>query len=138
MNILLLGSTGQLGHALQTSLKGMGHITALSRSDLDLTQANAEHIEALFLKYQPHWVINASAYTAVDLAETEKEAAYQVNAKAPELLAKACTQHNAALIHYSTDFVFDGQKMSPYVEEDACHPLSVYGQSKLQGELAIK
>jgi len=138
MNILLLGSTGQLGHALQTSLKGMGHITALSRSDLDLTQANAEHIEALFLKHQPHWVINASAYTAVDLAETEKEAAYQVNAKAPELLAKACTQHNAALIHYSTDFVFDGQKMSPYVEEDACHPLSVYGQSKLLGELAIQ
>jgi dTDP-4-dehydrorhamnose reductase len=138
MKILLLGSTGQLGHALHSSLNGLGDLTALGRTELDLSLADSKRIESVFNLYQPNWVINAAAYTAVDLAETDKKLAFQINASVPEILAKLCTEHNAALVHFSTDFVFDGFKNSPYVEEDATHPLSVYGQSKLQGEEAIQ
>ncbi len=138
MNILLLGSSGQLGHALRSSLKDLGNITALDRRDLDLGHVNLQSLEALFLRHRPDWVINASAYTAVDLAETHREEAIHLNANVPEWLALSCTKHKAALIHFSTDFVFDGSKTSPYTENDSCHPLSVYGQSKLQGELAVR
>ena len=138
MNILLLGSTGQLGFALQSALKGLGVIQALGRNDLDLNLATEKSIEDLFLTLRPNWVVNASAYTAVDLAESKQEAAFKVNAIVPELLAKSSAKHHAGLIHFSTDFVFDGEKKSPYVEGDNCRPLSVYGQSKRQGELAVQ
>lgn len=138
MNILLLGSSGQLGHALQQALQGAGELTCLDRQALDLSLAQEADISTLFEQHEPHWVINASAYTAVDAAESDPDTAFHINAQVPEYLAKACSKHSAALVHYSTDFVFDGKAQTPYLEEDLCHPLSVYGESKWRGELAVQ
>ncbi len=140
MNILLFGPHGQLGHELQKSLAGLGTLIAIGREELDLNHFTLDGLERLFLVHRPDWVVNAAAYTAVDAAEGEdaKEEAFKVNAQFPESLAKLCKLHSARLIHYSTDFVFDGTKKTPYIEEDVCHPLSVYGHSKSDGELAIQ
>lgn len=134
--ILLIGKDGQLGQELQPFLTAMGSLVAVGRDTLDLSQPQI--IEQIIEDIQPEWVINAAAYTAVDKAESEPELAMKINGIAPGILAKACQQLDAKLIHISTDYVFDGTQSHPYIETDSTHPLGVYGQSKLAGEIAIQ
>ncbi|MBD2480932.1 dTDP-4-dehydrorhamnose reductase [Planktothrix sp. FACHB-1365] len=134
--ILLIGKDGQLGQELQPFLTSMGSLVAVGRDTLDLSQPQI--IEQIIEDIQPEWVINAAAYTAVDKAESEPELAMKINGIAPGILAKACQQLDAKLIHISTDYVFDGTQSHPYIETDSTHPLGVYGQSKLAGEIAIQ
>lgn len=136
MKILLFGALGQLGTELQNALSPLGEIAAYDIHNLNLERTDLvrETIHAV----QPHAIVNASAYTAVDLAESEKEKAFHVNGDIPALLAEEAAKINSFLIHYSTDYVFDGVKGSPYLEGDGTNPLSVYGSSKLAGEKAIK
>ena len=136
MNILLLGAHGQVGAALRPLLASMGTLTAWTRADLDLQQP--AQIRARVLEVRPQLIINAAAYTAVDRAESEPHIAHAINATAPAVLAAVASQCDALLVHYSTDYVFDGNKTTPYLEEDAAHPLNVYGQTKLEGERAIQ
>lgn len=140
MKILLLGKNGQVGWELQRSLAPLGELIALDRhstdycGDLSQPEAVAETIKTL----KPMVIVNAAAYTAVDKAETETELAYTINAKAPEALAQAAKQIGAWLVHYSTDYVFNGSGSHAWQETDTVAPLSVYGQSKLAGEQAIQ
>ena len=133
--VLLLGAGGQLGMQLARALAGDFELTALGRGELDLADASA--VRAAVQRCGPEVVINAAAYTAVDKAETERELAHAVNAVAPGVIAEELARTGGWLIHYSTDYVFDGSGTKPWVETDATGPLSVYGQSKLDGELAI-
>lgn len=135
MRILVLGRSGQVGAALTHSLHGAGELIALDRAQLDLTQVDA--IRTAFRELQPQIVINAAAYTAVDAAESDSATAFQINAEAPRIMAEEAERLGATLIHYSTDYVFDGSKQDAWLEDDATAPLSVYGQSKLAGEQAI-
>lgn len=135
MNILLTGARGQLGHELQRTLAPLGTVIALDRVACDLSKP--EQIRAQVRALQPQIIVNAAAYTAVDRAEREPEHAFAINAHAVEVLAQEALHHEALLVHYSTDYVFDGRKRTPYTEADAPHPLSVYGQSKWAGEQAI-
>ena len=138
--ILLLGANGQVGHALQTSLNSLGKVVACTRAQLDFDQTPeqfARALRALMQQYQPTVVVNASAYTAVDRAQTEPELAQRINALAPGLIAQAAQAAGACVVHYSTDYVFKGDQLTPYVETDATAPQSVYGQSKLAGEQAV-
>ncbi len=140
MRILLLGKNGQVGWELQRSLAPLGELIALDRhstdycGDLSQPDAVAQTVKTL----KPTVIVNAAAYTAVDKAETETELAYTINAKAPEALAQAAKQTGAWLVHYSTDYVFNGSGNQAWQETDAVAPLSVYGQSKLAGEQAIQ
>ncbi len=136
MKILLFGAMGQLGTELQSSMASLGEISAYDIHNLNLenTEAVRETIHAV----QPKVIVNASAYTAVDQAEKEAEKALKVNGEIPALLAEEASRLKALLIHYSTDYVFDGAKGALYVETDAPNPLSVYGASKLAGEQAIQ
>jgi len=136
VNILLLGAHGQVGAALRPLLASLGTLTAWTRADLDLQQP--AQIRARVLEVRPQLIINAAAYTAVDRAESEPHIAHAINATAPAVLAAVASQCDALLVHYSTDYVFDGNKTTPYLEEDAAHPLNVYGQTKLEGERAIQ
>jgi len=136
MKALILGRNGQLGWALERRLAGLAEVVAMGRAELDLADPVA--VAAAVGTVRPDVVLNAAAYTAVDKAETERELAFAVNARAPEALAAACVTHGAMLIHYSTDYVFDGRKASPWVEDDPTGPLNVYGASKLAGEQAIE
>ncbi|SDQ50445.1 dTDP-4-dehydrorhamnose reductase [Pseudoxanthomonas sp. CF125] len=145
MRILLLGANGQVGHELMRSLNPLGDIVATTRSGTlngeeceiaDFDQPDS--LPALFSRVSPDVVVNAAAYTAVDRAESEPEAAFRANAEAPGKLAEACAASDAMLVHYSTDYVFDGQGTRPYREEDPTAPLGVYGVSKLAGERAIE
>jgi dTDP-4-dehydrorhamnose reductase len=135
MKILLLGSNGQLGKELERQLSTVGSVAAFPRSALDITnhQAVADAIRAM----HPNVIVNAAAYTAVDKAETDAEQAFAVNAEAVANLAQIAQKERAWLIHYSTDYVFDGSKPMPYLETDATNPINVYGASKLAGEEAI-
>lgn len=133
--ILLTGVNGQVGHALQKKLTQF-KIVALNREQLDLSDAQA--IRRVVQSIQPDLIINPAAYTAVDKAETEPDLAYAINAIAPKILAEEAAKLNAALIHFSTDYVYDGTKTSTYTETDAVNPLSIYGKSKLAGEDAIR
>ena len=133
--ILLLGAGGQLGMQLKQALTGKVELTALARTELDFTDADA--IRAAIRSANPEIVINAAAYTAVDKAESEPEQAHLVNTVAPGVIAEELAKTNGWLIHYSTDYVFDGSGTKPWVETDATGPLGVYGQTKLDGELAI-
>jgi dTDP-4-dehydrorhamnose reductase len=135
MRILLLGRTGQLGWELQRTIAPLGNIFALGPEELNLT--GLEALARLIHELHPQVIVNASAYTAVDRAEGQVELAMQINALAPAVMAKAAQTLNAVLIHFSTDYVFDGEKDSPYIEEDGTNPLNVYGQSKLSGEQFI-
>ena len=135
MHILLLGKIGQLGWELNRTLAPLGKITALDYPDIDLTRSG---IQQTILDLRPQIVINATAYTAVDRAEEEPELAEAINGRAPGLMAEAAKAIGAGLIHYSTDYIFDGKKGRPYIETDAANPLGVYGQSKLAGEKAIQ
>jgi dTDP-4-dehydrorhamnose reductase len=135
MKILLLGSSGQLGKELERQLSAVGSVAAFPRSALDITnhQAVGDAIRAI----HPDIIVNAAAYTAVDKAETDAEQAFAVNAEAVANLAQIAQKERAWLIHYSTDYVFDGSKPMPYLETDATNPINVYGDSKLAGEQAI-
>lgn len=135
MRILLLGKFGQLGWELTRTLAPLGEVVALDYPDIDLIQNHT--IQPLVQETRPQVIVNATAYTAVDRAESESERAYAVNGLAPGILAEAARACDAALLHYSTDYVFDGEKGSAYVETDAPNPLSVYGLSKLAGEQAV-
>ena len=141
MNILVFGKDGQLGKAFKASfdtskLDELHRITYVGRTECDL--ANTDAIAALLNQAKPNLIINAAAYTAVDKAETEVDLAYAINAKAPEVMAIYAKQHGATFLHYSTDYVFDGSKKTPYVESDIRNPLGVYGKSKAAGEEAIE
>lgn len=134
--ILLFGKRGQLGWELRRTLAPLGEISALDLPEIDLAQPNG--LAEVFEVVQPTIVVNASAYTAVDRAESEPQLAMAINAAAPRSMAELARRHRAVLIHFSTDYVFDGMKGEPYLEKDAPNPLSVYGRSKLEGERAIQ
>jgi len=135
MRILLLGKIGQLGWELCRTLAPLGQVTAFDYPQIDL--AKPEGLAALVDEVNPAVIINATAYTAVDRAESEPQLAMTINAVAPGILAEAARRNRSALVHFSTDYVFDGQKGAPYLETDNPNPLNVYGQSKLAGEQAI-
>lgn len=135
MRILLLGRSGQVGWELARALTTVGEVTALGREQADLT--DAEGLRHMVRAAAPQVVVNAAAYNAVDRAEEEPEVAMAVNGHAPGVLAEACLEAGAALVHFSTDYVFDGRKGAPYTEDDPTHPLSVYGRSKLEGERRV-
>ncbi|MFH1044954.1 MAG: dTDP-4-dehydrorhamnose reductase [Pseudomonadota bacterium] len=134
--ILLTGSSGQVGAELVTALAPLGRVIACDRSALDLADPDA--IVAKMREVRPAAVVNAAAYTAVDRAESEPALAMTVNGTAPGILAEEAARLNALLIHYSTDYVFDGAKRGAYAEDDAPNPLNVYGRTKLAGERAIQ
>jgi dTDP-4-dehydrorhamnose reductase len=136
MRILLTGCNGQVGRGLRTSLAPAGNVLALDRSGLDL--ANPDTIRSTIRDFKPDLIVNAAAYTAVDRAESDTAAAMAVNGVAPGVLAEEARRLNALLVHYSTDYVYDGRKEGPYVETDTTNPLSVYGKTKLAGEKAIQ
>ena len=135
LKILITGQHGQVSQALQQQLQGLGELIVLGREQLDLV--NAEHIRQQVRAHRPDLIINAAAHTAVDQAESEPDLAFAINAIAPGILAEEAKALGIPLIHYSTDYVFDGSKPAPYIEADAPNPLGVYGQSKLAGEQEI-
>jgi len=134
--ILLTGKTGQLGSEFNRSLPRLGEVIAPDRNDLDLR--DPEKIRRVMRDARPQLIVNAAAYTAVDAAETDETAALAVNAEAPQVLAVEAKKLGALLIHFSTDYVFDGSKNTPYVESDSPNPLNAYGRTKLAGEEAIR
>ena len=146
MKLLLFGANGQVGHELRRSLPALGEVIVTTRSgqcedgtrcevaDFDMPDA----LPALIARIAPDVVVNAAAYTAVDRAESDRNAAFRANAEAPQRIAEACAAQDALLVHYSTDYVFDGTGTRPYREDDATSPLGVYGESKLAGEDAIR
>lgn len=138
MVVLVTGASGQLGQSLQYCASAFveAQFIFVSSSELNITDQVA--VEHFFETYTIDYCINAAAYTAVDKAENEIDQAVAVNVKGSENLAKACQKHQVVLIHISTDFVFDGTKTRPYLEEDQTNPLGVYGQTKLDGEKAIQ
>lgn len=135
MKILVCGRNGQLAQALQGALAGLGELHLLGREQLDL--AHPEALREPLRQLAPDLIVNAAAYTAVDQAEQDAQRAFAINAEGPRVLAEETARLGVPLIHYSTDYVFDGSKPSPYTEQDTPHPLSVYGCSKLAGEQAI-
>jgi dTDP-4-dehydrorhamnose reductase len=142
MNILVFGKDGQLGKAFRAVLDSLlptlidkPNIQYVGRSQCDL--ANVGALTALLSQYQPNLIINASAYTAVDKAETEIDLAFAINAIAPEIMAQYAVNHGATFLHFSTDYVFDGEKYGYYLEDDMRNPLGIYGKSKATGEEAI-
>ena len=142
MRILLLGKNGQVGWELQRTLLPLGEIISTDYPEIDLANpvtTNAPHsIRKLIRELRPQVIVNAAAYTDVDKAESEPELAFAINGAAPGVLAEEAKRIGAALIHYSSDYVFDGQKGVPYVETDTPNPINVYGQSKLAGERAVQ
>jgi dTDP-4-dehydrorhamnose reductase len=137
VKILLLGKNGQVGWELQRALAPLGELVALDRRDAGGDLLQPEAVAQRIAQEQPQWVVNAAAYTAVDKAESDVAAARCVNAQAVAAIAKACQQTGAKLVHYSTDYVFDGSGEHARSEEAPTAPLSVYGQTKLEGEQAI-
>jgi dTDP-4-dehydrorhamnose reductase len=135
MKTLLTGKDGQLGFELARALAPLGELVAVGRADCDLRDFDA--LRALVRGHAPDVIVNAAAYTAVDKAESERDAAFAVNARAPGLLGEEAARLNALVVHYSTDYVFDGAGARPWTEDDAPAPRSVYGSSKLAGERAL-
>ena len=141
MNILVFGKDGQLGKAFKALFDSQSIpkdivIQYVGRTECDLSDASA--LNALLVKENPNLIINASAYTAVDKAESDMKMAFAINTRAPELMAKYAAEHGATFFHYSTDYVFDGSKSGWYVESDEHNPLGVYGKSKAAGEIAVE
>lgn len=135
MKILLTGCSGQVGYELERSLQGLGDVVAVDRARMDL--ANLDQVRAVIREVQPGLIVNPAAYTAVDKAESERDLAYRINAEAPAVMAEEAKQLGAALVHYSTDYVFPGADPAARVETDVTGPVNVYGASKLAGEQAI-
>lgn len=146
MKVLLFGANGQVGHELHRALAPLGEVVCTTRNGTlaDGTRCETADFDApdtlpeLIARVAPDAVVNAAAYTAVDRAEDEPEAAFRANAAAPRAIAEACARRDALLVHYSTDYVFDGTATRPYREDDQTNPLGVYGASKLAGEQAIQ
>ena len=136
MKILLLGENGQLGSSIKKRFKMSYNLIALSRKDIDL--AESDKINKILKLYNPNIIINATAYTNVDLAESNQEEAYLINSKAIEKISEYSYRNKSLFIHYSTDYVFDGKNNNSYLETDLENPINVYGKSKLEGEKAIK
>ncbi len=138
--ILLIGNTGQVGWELRRSLATLGDVVAVGRNTLpyrlDLTDLNS--VRHTFREVQPNWIVNAAAYTAVDKAEEEEDRALLVNGEAPGVLAELSKELKAVLVHYSTDYVFDGRAQTPYCEDDPANPINAYGRTKLAGENNIQ
>lgn len=134
--ILLLGKDGQVGWELQRALAPLGLLTALNRYECDL--ADSAQVQAVLAQVEPEVIVNAAAYTAVDKAETDQALARRINVDAVAELALYAREMGSLLVHYSTDYVFDGSKPEAYVEDDITHPLSVYGQTKLDGENKVR
>ncbi|WP_085677887.1 MULTISPECIES: dTDP-4-dehydrorhamnose reductase [unclassified Pseudomonas] len=135
MKILVCGHNGQVAQALQAQLNGLGEVHVLGREHLNM--ARPEALREPVRRLAPQLIINAAAHTAVDQAESEPDLAFAINAEGPRILAEEAVRLGAPLIHYSTDYVFDGEKALPYTELDRPNPLGVYGRSKLAGEQAI-
>lgn len=133
--ILVTGVNGQVGFELARTLQGLGRVVALDRSLMDLS--DLEQVRSIVRHLRPSIIVNPAAYTSVDRAETDVDAAMRINADAPRVLAEEAARGGATLIHYSTDYVFDGTKVGAYEETDTTNPQNVYGSSKLAGELAI-
>jgi dTDP-4-dehydrorhamnose reductase len=136
MRILLLGTRGQVGWELQRTLICLGEVTGLDSSELDL--ANPDNVRTWIREIRPQIIVNATAYTDVDRAEAEPEKAFAINGAAPGILAEEARAIDALLVHYSTDYVFDGKKRVAYTEGDAPNPVNMYGKSKLAGEQAVQ
>jgi dTDP-4-dehydrorhamnose reductase len=136
LKILLTGLTGQVGWELQRSLLPLGEIMPADRKVMDLT--NPDSIRSAIHQFQPHLIINPAAYTAVDKAESEPDLAMAINGIAPGIMAEEALNIGAGIIHYSTDYVFSGDRATPYQEIDSTDPLGVYGKTKLAGEIAIQ
>ena len=134
--VLIVGNAGQVGVELRRSFAGCGEVIGVDRESVDL--AHADQVRALVRRIEPEIILNAAAYTAVDRAESEPELAMAVNAEAPRILAEEALSCNALLVHYSTDYVFDGSKQGEWTEQDVPAPLNAYGASKLAGEEAIR
>jgi len=134
--ILLTGGTGQVGWELIRTLSPLGEVLTPGRDEFNL--ANPESLREKIDEWRPDLIVNAAAYTAVDKAESEYNLAFAINADAPKVLAEEANRIGAILIHYSTDYIFDGKKKQSYIEEDAPNPLNVYGNSKLNGEQNIQ
>jgi dTDP-4-dehydrorhamnose reductase len=134
--ILLIGPNGQVGRELNSTLPRIGEVTALDRQRLDLTQP--EEIRRAIRNFHPVFIVNTAAYTAVDKAESEEIVARAINAEAPTVMAEEAKKIGASLIHFSTDYVFDGSNTTPYEEDDPTNPQNVYGRTKLEGERAIQ
>lgn len=135
MQFLIFGKNGQVGSSLVSLLSERHQVTGLDQADLDLAQI--DQIEATIAEHHPDWVINASAYTAVDRAEQEPRLADTINHLAPAAMARACKALGCGFLHYSTDYVFDGMAERPYLETDSPNPKSIYGETKLAGEQAV-
>jgi dTDP-4-dehydrorhamnose reductase len=136
MRILLFGKNGQVGWELQRSLAPIGDVIAVDLPEIDFT--DLEGLRDFTAETKPDLIVNAAAYTAVDKAESEPEIAMRINGEAPGVLAQAARELNIGLFHYSTDYVFDGTKGEPYIEEDEPNPINVYGETKLAGEHAVQ
>ncbi|MDY6930036.1 MAG: NAD(P)-dependent oxidoreductase, partial [Pseudomonadota bacterium] len=136
MNILLLGKTGQVGFELQRTLSPLGPITAPGRAELDL--ASEQAVTDYLAQTRPNLIVNAAAWTAVDSAEEHQAEAQRLNAGLPQQLAEYAASNNARLVHYSSDYVYPGAGTTPWRETSATGPLSVYGQTKLKGDEAIR
>lgn len=136
MRILLTGATGQVGWELARTLMPLGEVIAIDRSQAD--HSDLASLRTIIEQHQPNVIVNPAAYTAVDKAESESELAFRVNAEAPGVLAEEAAKIGSLLVHYSTDYVFDGSNIAAYTEADATNPINVYGQSKLAGEQAIQ
>jgi dTDP-4-dehydrorhamnose reductase len=135
MKILLTGATGQVGYELERSLQHLGEVVAVDRARMDLS--DLDQVRSVVREVRPNLIVNPAAYTAVDKAESEPELARTINALAPAVMAQEAKMLGAAMVHYSTDYVFDGTKAGAYTETDQPNPLSVYGRTKLEGEQAI-
>ncbi|KGO92704.1 dTDP-4-dehydrorhamnose reductase [Flavobacterium subsaxonicum] len=138
MVVLVTGAFGQLGQALQALAPQYSEIEFYFAGSAEADVTSKESLDAIFSKVQPQFCINASAYTAVDKAESEQDKAYAVNVTGAKNLAEVCNGHGTVLLHVSTDFVFDGSKDSPYTEEDTTNPQGVYGATKRDGEIEIQ
>lgn len=135
MKILLLGKNGQVGHELQRTLLPLGQLTTLCRQEANLEEPNL--LAGVLEAHAPDIIVNAAAYTAVDKAESDEITAHKVNAESVAVMARYAAKENALLVHYSTDYVYDGEKLGTYVETDTTNPQSAYGRTKLAGEQAI-